>query len=154
MRDNWAGFPARAIYRRSLLEHVRGFDASVDAAADFAFNLAIAREFPIASHETAVAEHREHGHNISSDAAKMLVETLDAMRQQRRHVRRDPELRRAYRDGVRHWKRYWGDLLVDQARESLRDRRRKDALREIVVLARHWPRGLPRLLRFGRSRSG
>jgi glycosyltransferase involved in cell wall biosynthesis len=147
MRDNWAGFPARAIYRRSLLEHVRGFDPRVDAAADFAFNLAVAREFPIASHATLVAEHREHGRNISADAARMLVETLAAMRQQRGHARRDPELKRAYSDGMRNWRRYWGGLLVVQTRRSLRERRLRDAAREAVVLLRHRPRGLLGLLR-------
>jgi glycosyltransferase involved in cell wall biosynthesis len=154
MRDNWAGFPARAIYRRSLLEHVRGFDPRVDAAADFAFNLAVAREFPICSHETVVAEHREHGRNISANAARMLVETLAAMRDQRRHVRGDPELRRAYRDGMRFWKRYWGDLLVDQARQALHERGLRQARREIALLLRHRPGGLARLLRSGPAQSG
>ncbi len=130
MRDNWAGFPARAIYRRSLFEHVRGFDPDLDAAADFGFTLAIAREFPICSHETLVAEHREHGRNSSGDAAKMLKETLAAMRQQRPYAKRDPDLARAYKDGIRHWKAYYGDLLGEQARESLRERRFGDALRE------------------------
>ncbi len=153
MRDNWAGFPARAIYRRSLFEHVRGFDPSIDAAADFGFNLAVAREFPICSHAALVAEHREHGRNVSADAATMLSETLIAMRRQRRHVRGDAELKRAYRDGVRHWRRYWGDLLVGQARRSLRDRRFGDALREAALLARHRPAALPRLLGSARGPS-
>jgi glycosyltransferase involved in cell wall biosynthesis len=153
MRENWAGFPARAIYRRSLFEHVRGFDPQVDAAADFAFNLAVAREFPLASHETLVAEHREHGRNTSANAAQMLVQTLAAMRQQRSHVRGDPELKRAYREGIRRWKRYWGDLLVEQARESLRERRIGDALSQAALLLRHRPAGLPRLLRAERPQS-
>jgi glycosyltransferase involved in cell wall biosynthesis len=142
MRDNWAGFPARAIYRRSLFEHVRGFDPDLDAAADFGFTLAIAREFPICSHETLVAEHREHGRNSSGDAAKMLKETLAAMRQQRSYAKRDPDLSRAYKDGIRHWKAYYGDLLSEQARESLRERRFGDALREAGLLARYRPRRL------------
>jgi glycosyltransferase involved in cell wall biosynthesis len=142
MRNNWAGFPARALYRRSLLEHVRGFDPDLDAAADFGFNLAIARQFPIASHEALVAEHREHGRNSSGDAAKMLTETLAAMRGQRSHVKGDRELTRAYRDGRRHWKAYYGDLLAAQARESLGEHRYGDALREAALLARHRPRGL------------
>lgn len=154
MRDNWAGFPARAIYRRSLFEHVHGFDPAINAAADFALNLAVAREFPIASHEALVAEHREHGRNASDDAARMLVQTLAAMRQQRRYVKRDRELKRAYRDGTANWKRYWGTMLVDQARESLRRRRLRAVMGQLVVLARHWPAGLPRLLRLRRSRSG
>lgn len=149
MRDNWAGFPARAIYRRSLFEHVRGFDRDLDAAADFGFNLAIARQFPIRSHEALVAEHREHGRNSSGDAGKMLTETLAAMRQQRSHVKGDRELTRAYRDGRRHWKAYYGDLLAAQTRESLRDHRYGDALREAALLARHRPRRLLSL--FGRG---
>jgi glycosyltransferase involved in cell wall biosynthesis len=154
MRENWAGFPGRAIYRRSLFEHVRGFDPTVDAAADFAFNLAVAREFPICSHETVVAEHREHGRNVSARADKMLVETLAAMRQQRRYVRRDPQLRRAYREGARHWKRYWGALLAAQARESLRARRLGKTFHELAVLARRYPAGLVRVLRPERARNG
>jgi glycosyltransferase involved in cell wall biosynthesis len=154
MRDNWAGFPARALYRRSLFEHVRTFDPELDAAADFGFNLAVVREFPVASHPTLVAEHREHGRNSSGDAGRMLKQTLAAMRQQRPHVKAEPELRRAYREGVRNWKRYYGDLLAAQARESLREHRFGDALREAALLARHRPGALPRLLGRDRSRPG
>lgn len=151
MRDNWAGFPARAIYRRSLFEHVRGFEVELDAAADFGFNLAVAREFPICSHPALVAEHREHGRNVSANAATMLVETLAAMRQQRPYVKSDPELKRAYRAGIRYWRRYWGGLLVEQARNSIRERRFGEALREAGLVARHRPSALLRLL--GRDRA-
>ena len=145
MLDNWAGFPARAIYRRSLFEHVRGFDRSLDAAADFGFNLAIARQFPIASHAALVAEHREHGRNSSGDAGKMLRETLAAMHQQRSHVKGDASLRRAYREGGRHWKAYYGELLAAQTGESWREGRRGQALREAALLARYRPLALPRI---------
>jgi len=154
MRDNWAGFPARALYRRSLFEHVRTFDPGLDAAADFGFNLAVLREFPVASHPTLVAEHREHGCNSSGDAGRMLVQTLAAMRQQRSYVKGNDELRRAYREGRRHWKRYYGDLLAAQARRSLRERRFGDALREAALLLRYRPGALPRLLGSDRSQPG
>jgi len=150
MSDNWAGFPARALYRRSLFEHVRTFDTDLDAAADFGFNLAVVREFPVASHPALVAEHREHGTNSSGDAGRMLVQTLAAMRQQRPHVKGNPDLRHAYREGIRNWKRYYGDLLAAQARQSLREHRFGDALREAALLARYRPAALPRL--FGPDR--
>jgi len=153
MRDNWAGFPGRAIYRRSVFEHVKGFDPGRERAEDFALNLEIARQFPIWSHAELVVEHREHGSNSSGDAAAMLTETLAAMRQQRPYVKRDPRLRRAYREGRRHWKEYYGDLLVSQARSSWRERGRGDALREAVLLARHRPAGLLRLIGPDRSPS-
>jgi glycosyltransferase involved in cell wall biosynthesis len=145
MRDNWAGFPARAVYRRSLLEHVRGFDSSIDAAADFGFNLAVAREFPIASHEAMVAEHREHGRNLSADASVMLTETLAAMRKQKPYLRGNRERKRAYREGMRNWKRYWGDLLALQAARARREGRWGDALRGAGKLLRYRPGALPRI---------
>jgi glycosyltransferase involved in cell wall biosynthesis len=146
MRSNWAGFPARAIYRRSLFEHVPGFDTEIEGTADFDLNLAVAREFPICSHPSLVAEHREHSDNMSDDAGRMLTQTLTAMRKQRQFVKGDPGRKRAYREGMRYWKRYWGDLLAAQVRQALRQRRFADAMSGIGTLARHRPGALPRLL--------
>jgi glycosyltransferase involved in cell wall biosynthesis len=147
MEGNWAGFPARAIYRRSLFEHVHGFDTEIDGTADFELNLAVAREFPIASHGTMVAEHREHASNMSDDAAKMLSETLVAMRRQRPHIKGNRERKRAHKQGMRNWKRYWGDLLAVQAARAWREGRRGDALRGAAKLARYRPGALPRIFR-------
>jgi hypothetical protein len=72
----------------------------------------------------------------------MLTETLAAMRQQRSQLNGDPELKSAYREGRRYWKAYYGDLLAAQARESLREHRYREALREAALLARHRPRRL------------
>jgi glycosyltransferase involved in cell wall biosynthesis len=153
MRSNWARFQARAIYRRSLFEHVPGFEVTIEGAADFDFNLAVAREFPIASHAAPVAEHRERESNMSEDAGLMLTQTLTAMRNQRPYLRRDPARKRAYREGRRHWRRYWGDLLAAQARERFRERRFGGALRGAAKLMRHRPAALPRLLVPGRPRT-
>lgn len=142
MRNNWAGFPGRAIYRRAVFEHVRGFDPGRRAAEDFALNLEVMRQFPVCSHEAVVVEHREHNRNSSADAAMMLTETLAALKAQRSAVKRDPQLRAAYREGTKHMKVYYGDLLAAQARESLRERHPGEALREAALLARHHPRGL------------
>jgi glycosyltransferase involved in cell wall biosynthesis len=144
--DNWAGFPARAIYRRALFEHVRGFDAELEPAEDFALSLEVARRFPVWSHDALVAEHREHGRNSSGDAATMLIQTLAAVRSQRSHLGGDAEMTRTYREAKRRWKAYYGDLLVAQARESIRERQLRDALHETLLLARHRPSGLARLL--------
>jgi len=143
MRSNWAGFPARAIYRRSLFEHVRGFDTRIEGAADFDLNLAVAREFPICSHGTLVAEHREHSDNMSDDAGKMLEQTLIAMRKQKPYLRGDRERKRAYREGMRNWKRYWGDLLAVQAAHARREGRWGDALQAVARILRYRPRALP-----------
>jgi glycosyltransferase involved in cell wall biosynthesis len=145
LTENWAGFPARALYRRAVFEHVKGFDSELDAAADFGLNLEVVRQFPVWSHGALVAEHRKHGDNSSGDAARMLSQTLAAVRRQRPHTKQDPELRQAYKAARRHWKAYYGELLVGQIGESLRERRLGKALGEIGILTRHYPRGLLRV---------
>lgn len=154
MQDNWAGFPARALYRRAAFEHVGGFDPALRAAEDFALNLEIMRRFPVWSHSELVVEHREHGRNSSGDAALMLTETLAALRQQRPYVRHDRKLSRAYRLGRRHWKQYYGGLLAVQAGESMRRRSWRKALREVYLLGRHHPRAVPGLLGPNRPTAG
>jgi hypothetical protein len=52
---------ARAIYRRSLFEQVRGFDPSLGVAAGLGLERLVAREFGIAAHPVAVAERRVGG---------------------------------------------------------------------------------------------
>lgn len=147
MRNNWMGFPARAIYRRALFEHVRGFDPDMDAVADFTLSLEIARKFPVRSHATLVADHREHGTNVSGDAALMLTKTLEAIQRQRPYVKRTAELTQAYGYAKRFWRRYYGEQLAAQAAASLRRRQLGRALAEVGLLARHHPRGLLELLR-------
>jgi hypothetical protein len=145
LKENWAGFPARALYRRAVFEHVRGFDSELDAAADFGLNLEIVRQFPVWSHGALVAEHRKHGDNSSGDAARMLSQTLAAVRRQRSHTKGDPDLRRAYKAARRHWKAYYGELLVSQIGEALRERQLGRAMRQSLTLARRYPRGLLQL---------
>jgi glycosyltransferase involved in cell wall biosynthesis len=145
LTENWAGFPARSLYRRAVFEHVQGFDPELDATADFGLNLEIARQFPVWSHGELVAEHRTHGTNSSGDAARMLKQVLVAVRRQRRHTRSSPELRAAYKKARKFWKGYYGELLVAQIGQSRRDGKRGRALREIAVLARYNPRRLTRV---------
>ena len=146
LTENWAGFPARSVYRRALFEHVEGFDPELDATADFGLNLEIARQFPFWSHGEVVAEHRTHGGNSSGDAARMLAQSLAAVRRQRPYTRETPELKRAYRAARKFWRGYYGELLVAQIGKSLREGERGRALRETATLARYNPRLLPRVL--------
>jgi hypothetical protein len=81
----------------------------------------------------------------------MLSETLTAMRQQRPYLRGNAERKRAYREGRRYWKRYWGGLLVVQVRRHLGERRFGEAFRGTRAIARHRPAALPLLLRPSRS---
>ncbi|MGN6258042.1 MAG: glycosyltransferase [Solirubrobacterales bacterium] len=145
LTENWAGFPPRTIYRRAVFEHVKCFDPELEETADFGLNLEIIRQFPVWSHGELVAEHRTHGGNSSGDAARMLAQSLAALRRQRRYTRETPELRAAYKKARRFWKDYYGELLVAQIGQSLRDGKRGRALHETAILARYNPRRLTRV---------
>jgi hypothetical protein len=145
LTENWAGFPPRSIYRRAVFEHVKGFDPKLEETADFDLNLEIIRQFPVWSHGELVAEHRTHGGNSSGNAARMLILSLAALKRQRRYTRETPELRAVYAKARKFWKGYYGELLVAQIGQSLRDGERGKALRETAVLARHNPRLLSRV---------
>ena len=65
-----------AMFRREALERAGGFDPSVNAAADYALYLRVARSHPLYNHARVVAYHRRHAENMSSNAGRLLQESL------------------------------------------------------------------------------
>jgi hypothetical protein len=94
-----------------------------------------------------VAEYRVHGSSMSQDAGAMLAMTQQALRRQRRHVRGDTERRRAYREGRKFWKRYYGEAIVASTRAAFANGERGRGLRGLATLARRHPRGVFSALR-------
>lgn len=148
LRYNYAGIPATGIFRRSALEDAGNFDETLPGAEDYDLGLRLSRQFAVQPHGEQVAEYRVHGGGMSRNAATMLAVTLRALRRQRRHARRDPELRSAYREGRRFWRRYYGEPLAAQVRADFANREWGRGLRGIATLLRHHPRGV---LSVGRS---
>ena len=66
----------------------------------------------------------------------MLREALTALRLQRRYVKGDPALARAYRRGIRFWKLVAADLLGQEIRAAWQDGRSSDVLRSLLHLGR------------------
>jgi glycosyltransferase involved in cell wall biosynthesis len=151
LRYNYAGIPATGVFRRSALEEAGNFDETVRGAEDYDLNLRLARQFPVRPYADEVVEYRVHGSSMSQDHASMLAMTLEALRRQRPHARRDPALRSAYREGRRFWRRYYGEPLAAQARADFANREWGSGLRGIGALLRLHPRGVFSLL--GKSRN-
>ena len=116
LQRNYIGVPAVVMYRRAVFESVGGFDSSVDASADADLYLRIARRFAVCSHDKVVAEYRQHGVNMSSNAGRMLRTSLTALRKQRRHVKGNKQYEEAYKAGIRNRRLRYGDRLVDEVR--------------------------------------
>ena len=145
LRHNCIWTPAMAAYRRDVFAHVGGFDPQVNPAADYDMYLRVARRFPLAPHDTVVVEYRQHAGSMSRDAARMLDATLAVLRRQRRFARRSPAEWTAYRAGMRRWREFYGDHLVEQFRAGLRrPGGRREAFRAACHLLRLHPRGVAR----------
>jgi glycosyltransferase involved in cell wall biosynthesis len=120
LRSNYIWTPALVAFRRRVFTDVGGFDPGVNPAADYDMYLRVARRFAFAPHDTVVAEYRQHGASMSRDPVLMLDATRHVLRRQRAHAMRSAETWRAYREGVRHWREWYGEHLVERFRTAIR----------------------------------
>ncbi len=130
------------MFRRSVLEAVSGFDASLAAAEDYDLYLRIARKFPIYFHGAVVAEYRRHEANMSKNAGTMLKSVLRVLRSQQQYVKANRQYKQAYKNGIKLHQELYGERLAEQVRLSIKARKHAHALRGILTLARYYPSGL------------
>ncbi len=145
LRTNVCGMPATGMYRRGAFEHVDSFDVSLDACSDYDLALRLASCLPVHDHGEVVVEYRRHARAMSNNHARMLPAVLAAHRRQRALAARRPAHRRAWTEGRRFWRRYYGDPLVQRLFEQSRERRWNDAARTVSAVLRHHPAALMRL---------
>jgi glycosyltransferase involved in cell wall biosynthesis len=107
--------PASVLYRRSVFEQVEPFDSRIDAGADYDLYLRIASRFPICCHSTVVAEYRRHAGSMSQHPEVMGRAILAALGAQRRQAGERVETRKAFREGMRSFRRHYGRLLAQKA---------------------------------------
>ena len=150
LQSNFIWMPAQVIYRRQAFQASGGFDTTVDACADYDLYLRIIRANPVACHRRIVAEYRFHHKNMSSDKALMLASALGALNRQWPYVRNHAAYRRAYWQGRRFWREFYGSGLVEDIRVDIKvPGSRARAVRGAAILLRHHP--LEALRQFGRK---
>jgi glycosyltransferase involved in cell wall biosynthesis len=141
--------PSTAIFRRTVVEKISGFDSNVSfaGAEDYDLYLRIAKEFPIFGYSEIVAEYRRHDANLSSNSALMLKGALAVLREQLHSAGGNKHWEEACRVGIRHCRRAWGERLVSQVWTRIREKREwKRSAQDVVVLLRHGPEVVPRQL--------
>jgi glycosyltransferase involved in cell wall biosynthesis len=142
LAENYFGSPDNVMFRRSVLDAVGVFDASVDGLEDYDLYLRIARDRPVHYHSVAISEYRVHGTQFSRDQAMMLRSAVRVLRRHRRVAAKDPALRGAYRQGLAHWRGAYGRSLSNQLRTALRERQWSEARKLALSLLRWHPAGL------------
>lgn len=137
LRRNSIRNPAMVLFRRGIVEAVGSFAPGADACADYDLYLRISREYPVAFHDTVVADYRKHGANMSADPTLMLQQLLVVMRRQRPHLT-TPGRSRAFRQGVRHIRTYYGDQIATEIRARLRSRGEWRRIVQCVAVLTWW----------------
>lgn len=112
LRGNYIGMHAAVMYRRTIFLSY-SYDTTLSACEDYDLYLKIAREHPIGNHPIAIAAYRHHGDNMSRDHAYMLSQVLKVHARQARVLRDDGE-RRAFREGITIWRKYYAGLIYEQ----------------------------------------
>jgi glycosyltransferase involved in cell wall biosynthesis len=132
-----------ALFRRTALEAVGGFDESRRQAADWDLYLRLVRRFPAYGHGQLIATYRRHDANTNQwgNASAMLRGSLSVLDAQWAHVRGNAPYAAAHREGVRRIQSHFGDALADQVRGHVHAGRVRPALRAALVLLRYHPRG-------------
>jgi glycosyltransferase involved in cell wall biosynthesis len=120
LRGNYIGMHATVMYRRKPLEQAGGFDESLGACEDYDLYLRIAREHPVCCHGCVVADYRQHETNMSRDPEFMLKWALAVHGAQYKHVKGHPSLERAYHEGDRYFREYYGDQIFRHLRARFR----------------------------------
>jgi len=143
LRRNYVWSPGAAMYRRTALVEVGGFDPRARGSADFDLNVRIASRWPIRCHGQTVLDYREHSASQSSDPAYMLRSAVSVRRRHRRASLRANE-KRALAAGIRTVQADYGERLLDRMAELARAGAWRAALRCLPPLLHYYPAGVVR----------
>ena len=112
LRGNFIGMHATVMYRRESLIAAGAFDERLRRCEDYDLYLRMARRFPVAAYPDLVAAYRLHGGNMSADHRTMLRSALDVHARHAPAAGDDPEVRKAWAEGRRRWRRVYAEEMA------------------------------------------
>ena len=140
LRGNYIGMHATVMYRRDVIEKTGGFDENFAACEDYEIYLRLAREYPIHCHGHIVADYRQHGANMSRDPEFMLKWVLRAHEAEYPYVTGHPDRERAYTEGDRYLREYYGGQIFRQLRARFRmSPANLGSIRSLALVAWNYP---------------
>lgn len=135
--------PARIMFRRQVFELIGGFDPTLTNSQDYDLCLRVAAQFLACRHNQVIAEYRQHDFSKTSTTAvtRKLAFTLRALQKQWRRVEDNPEYRRAYRAGRKHFQRLHGRYIPYELATQVKLGNLGAASRVAIALCQHYPQG-------------
>ena len=115
---NLAWTPGAVLFRRRALVEIGGFPEDLGPAADYSVYLTLARTRRVLFDDRPAVHYRQHESNMSRDVPRMLRATLAVLRRERRHL--PARYREQYRAGLRAWRRFYGEQIIQQLRTTTR----------------------------------
>lgn len=147
LRQNYIWTTGAVIYRRTAFESIGGFEASINGSADFDLNARLGGLFPVCCSERVVLEYRRHEEGMTRDYALMLRAAVTARRMQWKFVRGCTRYEEALKAGVRRAQEDYGEKLISQMRNRIRDRQWGELTKGLLVLLRYYPQGVAKRAR-------
>lgn len=135
--------PASVMHRRAVLLQIGGFRPNLNGTEDYDLYLRIACSLPVSGHGRVVADYRLYEGSMSTNAELTLKSLLFIFRAQRSHINGKPNYERAYREGLRRTRRYYGSKLLQNALKNLDGKSERSKLSaDLLALMRFYPSGL------------
>jgi glycosyltransferase involved in cell wall biosynthesis len=119
LRGSYIWNPGSVVFARSAFEEVGGFAPGLSPAADYDLYLRVAASSRVVSHDHVIVEYRLHASNMSNDGAVMFECVREVLERQRPVVRGRPQLEAALEFGLRRYRTYYEDPVVEMARAAL-----------------------------------
>lgn len=134
--------PASVMYRKSIFEGVGGFNTALKSAEDWDMYFRIAREHQVYGHPQEVAEYRQHREGMSRNSARMLKATIDVVRSQWRYVKGNEHYEEAYRKGIKHCQKVYGERLMKELTAcAIKGGGYQRSINKLLAGFRYYPKG-------------
>ena len=144
LRTNFIGAPHVVMFGRDIVEALGGFEHHLISCEDQDLYLRVARDYPVFCHHEVIAEYRRHPQQSSPRWDVMLRYAMQMLRAHAAAVAGHPEYEEAWRAGVEHRRRMYGEPLMWTMISSLRVSDWKGSIQYLGVLLRWYPRVLRR----------
>lgn len=135
LRRNIIGMHAAVLHRRDCLLAINGYDETLRRTEDYDLYLRVARQYPIASHPSIIAEYRRHGQNMSNDYAEQIKAVL---RRLDSHQTPDPLVMEAIGEGRRNIRNFYALRMLTAAANRWRMQQNVGRLAGDLMQALRW----------------
>jgi len=139
LRFNFIGPPCVAMFRRSVVQRVGGFQPGLEGTEDQDLYFRITRGHPIYCHHTVIAEYRRHVQQESQNWSKMLTAAMKTLQKQRPFVQDNSVSKDAYRHGITFRRCLYGELLFWQGLNAMKNQQWWQAMTCFGTLGRYYP---------------